>query len=525
MSAALTRRQALQSSLGPLVLGAAGCGRRPPTRPNILFAIADDMSWAHAGAYGDRLARTPVFDRVAGEGVLFRNSFCASPSCTPSRSAVLTGRHMWQVEEAGVLYGTIPAKYPLFTHLLEDSGFHAGYSGKGWGPGDWKAGGLARNPTGREYNGRTHGGGVPEGIDKRDYAANFQDFLKQRPGGAPFCFWFGSTEPHRAYGRGLGLRAGKRLEDVAAPPFLPDSAEMRSDLLDYANEIEWFDTQLGRMLDVLKASGELENTLVVVTSDNGLPFPRAKTTLYDWGVRMPLAVRWGARVQAGRVVDDMVSHVDFAPTFLDAAGISPPQAMTGRSLLPVLEAAASGTIDPRRDRVFTGIERHTMCRPDGAGYPSRAIRTPGHLYIRNFAPGRWPTGGPDFVSSNKTFHGDVDGGPAKDFMLAPENQRRYSREFQLCFGKRPAEELYDVAADPGQTHNLAESAAHRDTMAALRSQLETYLRQTGDPRIDGRDPWQGYVYRQTTGYGASFNRSYSEEQRRQFLERERHKPE
>ena len=295
MSEQWNRRDLLRNMLAPASVAIAGYGRTGHKRPNILFAIADDQSWPHAGAYGDRVARTPAFDRVAKEGVLFTHSFAASPSCTPSRSAVLMGRHVWQVEEAGVLYGTIDPKYPLFTHLLEDAGYHTGFTGKGWGPGDWRAGGLKRHPNGKEYNRRLHEAAPRVGIDARDYAANFEDFLHERKAGSPFCFWFGSTEPHRPYGQGAGVRIGKKLAEVSVPPFLPDAEVVRGDLLDYYSEIEWFDEQLARMIRILEKSGELDNTLVVVTSDNGLPFPRAKTTLYDWGVRMPLAIRWGGR--------------------------------------------------------------------------------------------------------------------------------------------------------------------------------------------------------------------------------------
>jgi uncharacterized sulfatase len=296
-------------------------------------------------------------------------------------------------------------------------------------------------------------------------------------------------------------------------------------MLDYYSEIEWFDAQLGRIIEILSACRELDNTLIVVTSDNGMPFPRAKCTLYDWGVHMPLAIRWGNRVRGGRVIDDFVSHIDFAPTFLEAAGIAPPPGIAGRSLLPLLDSGASGIVDPRRDRAYTALERHTWCRPDGATYPMRALRTRNSLYIRNFTPDRWPTGGPDFVSSNKTFHGDVDGGPTKDFMLAPATAKRYARQFQLCFGKRPAEELYDVARDPSRIQNLAEDPAYGNELRRCRSELEAYLRQTGDPRVEGRDPWQGYIYYQTVGFGATFNRALSHEQRRQALQRAAHKPE
>ncbi|MBM3811280.1 MAG: sulfatase [Acidimicrobiia bacterium] len=508
--------------LGAVVL--AGCRRQPRRRsPNILFAIADDHSWPHAGAYGDPVVKTPAFDRVAREGVLFRNSFCCAPSCTPSRSTVLTGRPLWEVGEGGLLYGTLPSSYPLFTHQLEDAGYHTGYTGKGWGPGDWRAGGLTRNPTGAEYNSRLLA--APPGIDTRDYAGNFEDFLAGRRPGQPFCFWYGGTEPHRIYGKNSGLQAGKRLEAVRVPEYWPDTPEIRADILDYYQEIEWFDSHLGRMMARLEKTGELDDTLIVVTSDNGMPFPRAKVNLYDGGVRMPLAIRWPAAVPGGRVVEEMVSHADFAPTFLEAAGIAKQEMTTGRSLLPMLTASRAGPVIPEFDYVITALERHTWCRPDGATYPMRAIRTRQFLYICNFEPDRWPTGGPDFVSSNKTLHGDVDGCPTKDFLLDTGNRKRFPRQFEMCFGKRPAEELYELASDPDQVNNLAGAAAFQEVKRAHRERLEARLKQTGDPRIEGRDPWQGYVYRQTSGFGAVFNRSLPEQDRQKAGGGGAHKPE
>ncbi len=499
----------------------AATAERPP---NILFVISDDQSWAHTGAEGCAWVKTPAFDRVAREGARFTSAFCGSPSCTPSRSIVLTGRRLWEIGEGGVLYGTLERAYPPFTYALEAAGYALGWTGKGWGPGEWEKGGLPRHPLGREFNDRKHAPPPHAAIDPRDYAANLRDFLAARPAGAPFFFWLGATEPHRVYEAGAGVRAGKRLADVTVPPYWPDTAEVRSDLLDYALEIEWLDAQLGRALAVLEAAGELERTLVVVTSDNGMPFPRAKVNLYDPGVRMPLAVRWPGKVPAGRTVTDFVSHAELAATLLEAAGVARPPTVTGRSFWPVLAAAGGGRVDPTRDHVITALERHTWCRPDGATYPIRALRTDGFLYIRNFAPDRWPTGGPDFISSNKTPHGDVDGAPIKDFMERPENQRRFPREFALNYGKRPAEELYDVRSDPHQIRNLADDPAMAETKARLWAQLRGELERSGDPRIAGRDPWQGYAYRQTVGFGATYNRTLSAAERDAAAGRGAHKP-
>ncbi len=423
--------------------------------------------------------------------------------------------------EGGVLFGTLHPEYPLFTHLLEDAGYHVGFVGKPWAPGDWQAAGLTRHPNGKEYSARLEVN-PPTGINTRDYAANFEDFLKDRPDGAPFMFWFGCTEPHREYDVGIGKRAGLREEDVRVPPYLPDTPEVRNELLDYYFEIAHFDRHVARMLAKLEAIGELDNTIVVVTSDNGMPFSRTKTTLYDGGVRMPTAIRWGRQAVGGRRVDDFIGHIDFAPTFLEAAGIEIPASFTGRSLVALLTADQQGRVDPGRDHIVTGSERHTYCRPGGDTYPMRAIRTHDYLYIRNFEPDRWPTGGPQFISSNKAPHGDIDDGPFKDYMLRPQIRVEFPEAFRLGFGKRPLEELYDVHADPHQIHNLAGSPEHAETQRQLSKRLEAYLRSTADPRLDGKDPWKDYIYRQTEGFGATYNLSLSEQERAAARRRGKH---
>jgi N-sulfoglucosamine sulfohydrolase len=526
-----SRRYFLAASMGGAAgatLSLSGCAQPEPdspTRPNFLFAIADDWSFPHAGAYGDKGVKTPTFDRLAQEGVLFTHSFCASPSCTPSRSTVLAGRHIFNTGEAGVLYGTLPAELPLFPHALEDAGYVVGHTGKGWAPGDPTAGGQERPPLGKAYQSRLHLDGVRAGLDPRDYAANFADFLAERPADQPFFFWLGATEPHRVYAEGAGLQLGKQLADAAVPGFWPAEQTIQSDILDYYTEVEWFDAQVGRALEVLEQAGERDNTMVIVTSDNGMPFPRAKVNLYDAGVRMPLAIHWPGRMKGGRVVDDIVSHVDFATTMLEAAGMPPLEGSAGRSLMPLLEAESGGSIDPARDHAVSALERHTYCRPDGATYPMRALRTRDYLYIRNFEAERWPTGGPTFISSNKTTHGDVDACPTKDFFLNPAVQQRYPKLYEMGFGKRPAEELYAVNEDPDQLKNLAGEAEFAGVLAEHRQRLEALLREQGDPRIRGEDPWQDYVYRQTIGFGASMNRSLPAAVREAAAQADSHKPE
>lgn len=460
-------------------------------KPNILFCISDDQSWAYTSAMGCKVVNTPNFDRIAREGILFTNAYCAAPSCTPSRSAILTGQHIWRLEEAGQLFGELPAKFRVYTKMVaEQAGYFIGVTGKGWGPGvtvQWET-----NPVGKPYN-KIRKPAFPH-ASNNDYAANFEAFLKDRPKEKPFCFWFGCTEPHRGYSKGIGKKNGKKTEDVLVPAFLPDVGEVRSDILDYCVEIEWFDKHLGRMIKALEDIGELDNTIIVVTSDNGMPFPRAKCNLYDYGVRMPLAVRWGEKCKGNRVVDDFISLTDMAPTFLEAAGIDVPSEMTGRSFLNILLSGKSGRVDPKRGKVFTARERHTVCRKNDLGYPMRAIRTHDFLYIRNYEPDRWPAGSPRMKSAHGWLFGDIDQSPTYDYMLQNKQNPDVASLFKLGYLKRPPEELYDVKKDPYQINNLADNTRYFRIKTKLREQLEKYLKETRDPRAEGKSPWDKYPY-------------------------------
>lgn len=484
-----TRRAFLQQlsvAAAPLVLSSCAAADK---QPNILFCISDDQSHPHAGAYGSRFVKTPAFDRVAAEGVLFRNAFVSTPSCGPSRGSVLSGQDFYRLREASMNHTIWPAAndIPLYTDLLGGAGYHVGFTGKGWGPGNWQLSGREHSPAGPAYNDITLD---PPGqfISPIDYAANFEAFLDGREPEQPFCFWAGFIEPHRELDNGIGARNGINPDDVEVPGFLPDSPEVRGDIADYAFEIQHFDSHLARMLSQLEARGELDNTIVVVTSDNGMAFPRAKASVYEYGAHMPLAIRWGARVSAGRAVDDFVSHRDFAPTFLEAAGLPVPADMTGRSLMPILSSKDSGQIDPARDHAVFGIERHFPgSRPDGAGYPIRAIRTADYLYIRNLTPDATPVGdhpGLAWPPSDPTGgFGDTDGGPSKTYIW--EHREEQPRFAEMAFARRPAEELYSVHDDPLDLVNRADDPELGGIKAKLVTQLDSYLASTADPRTTG----------------------------------------
>jgi arylsulfatase A-like enzyme len=463
-------------------------------RPNILFAIADDAS--HMSAYGHRFVHTPNFDRVAQAGMLFMNAFTTNPKCAPSRASLLTGMHTWQLEEASVHQGIFPAKFKVVPDLLEEAGYFVGYTGKGWGPGDWKAGGFTRNPAGPEFSSNRLSPPENTNISAKDYAANFADFLAQRPHGQPFYFWYGGHEPHRPYYFGEGARAGKKIEDVDVPPYLPNDDIVKNDLLDYAYEIEWFDRHLGLMLDQLEEIGELDNTIVVVTSDNGMPFPRVKGQMYEQDFKLPLAICWKNAAKGGRKIDDLVSFIDLAPTFLEAAGVDKHPQYAGSSLQSIFQSDRAGRVDDSRNRAFMAKERHDVGREGDVGYPVRCIRTEQYLYVRNFAPDRWPAGNPETGYSN------VDPSPTKELILTQHEQGE-EKYYNLSFGKRPAEELYHIVDDSACMNNLAELPEYADLKQSLWNELKEKLEQTGDPRIFGDgDRFDQYAY---TGGGMKTN--------------------
>ena len=465
-------------------------------RPNILFVLADDWGCGDAGAYGRTWIRTPALDRVARDGLRFDNAYTPNAKCSPSRACILTGRNSWQLKEAGNHAGFFPLEFKTYTEALEKKGYFVGMTGKGWAPGiALDATGKRRPLTGRVFAKRT----APPpttGIDSNDYAANFRDFLDATSPDGPWCFWFGCREPHREYEYGSGrTKGGKQLGDIdRVPPYWPDTPKVRNDLLDYALEVEHFDGQLGRMLVELEKRGQLGNTLVVVTSDNGMPFPRVKGNLYEAANHLPFAIMWknGIR-QPGRVVSDYVSFIDLAPTFLEVAGVPWEQSgmapATGRSLTDIFNSDQHGAINPARDHLLLGQERHDVGRPHDQGYPIRSIIKDHWLYSRNFEPDRWPACNPE------TGYLNTDSSPTKTEILNANRAKPNDPHWLLCFGKRPAEELFDLKKDPDCMNNLASAPAQQTRRAGLEAQLMAELKEQGDPRMFGHgEDFDNYPY-------------------------------
>ncbi len=437
-------------------------------RPNIVLAIADDWGWPHAGAYGENVA-TPTFDRLAKEGVLIENAYISSPSCTPSRGAIITGQHFWRLGPAANLRSVWPSTFAEYPKLLAADGYFVGSYRKGWGPGIFP--GSTVSPAGKRYS-------------------SVEGFFEARPDDMPFCLWFGASDPHRPYRAGSGVASGIKLEDVHLFEHFPDSDEVRSDVADYYFEVQRFDHDVGELVALLEKLGELDNTLIVMTGDHGMPFPRAKGNLYDSGARVPMAIRWKDRVPGGRVVSDFVSTNDLAPTFLDAAGLAIPEQVSGLSLVDLLVSGRSGRVEQHRDHVLIGRERHVVAQeaPDLGGYPARGIRTDDFLYIRNYAPDRWPAGTPDYegAASPNAWLADCDNGPTKWFLWQHRDDPELGEYYDLSFAKRPAEELYDLKKDPGQVVNVADDSSYTRIRTALAVRMTQGLVDAADPRMDGR---------------------------------------
>ncbi len=481
-----------------IILFFAGCESQTQQlqKPNILFAIADDASWKHFGAYGCNWVKTPAFDRVAENGILFTRAYTPNAKCAPSRACILTGRNSWQLEEACNHSPLFPAKFKTYAEALGENDYWVGSVAKGWAPGDpGEINGIKRELTGPKFD-EFKTTPPTNAMNKNDYARNFEAFLEARPEGKPFCFWYGSTEPHRVYEFESGIKkGGKNVNEIdEVPSFWPDVDTIRKDLLDYAFEIEYFDSHLQKMMQKLEEIGELENTIIVVTADNGMPFPRIKGQVYEYSNHLPLAIMWPEGIKnPGRVVDDFVNFIDFAPTYFEVAGIEPEKAgmqpITGKSLTDIFYSEKEGLVNPERNFVLVGKERHDVGRPNDEGYPVRGIIADQYLYLHNFKPERWPSGNPE------TGYLNCDGSPTKTYLLDTRRKKGIMEYWQLNFGKRVEEELYNIKADPFCMTNLTNDKSLNELKENLQNRLEQKLKEQDDPRITGNgDIFDNYPY-------------------------------
>jgi N-sulfoglucosamine sulfohydrolase len=450
-------------------------------RPNVLLILADNWKWPNAGVLGDSLAKTPTFDRIAREGVLFTHVFNPVPSCSPTRSCLLTGRYAHEIGERASLYSGFPKDTPVMTDLLRAAGYQTGYSGKPWGPGNHEVSGWKENPVGTKF-------------------ASFEAFLKQTATSRPLFFWLGNTDTATKAGRlpYIGRDCATLSADLMPiPPELPDCPELRQDLLNYYGGIMTMDDEAGAAIRQLEDRGLHDKTIVIYASDNGWQMPRGLANCYDAGSRVPMAIRWGQQLKPGRDVDAFINNAELGPTILELTGIARPPEMTLPSFADLLlDQPASSVASPvDRDSVFIERERHADVRRDHLGYPMRAIRTRDFLYVRNLRSDRWPAGDPDILFLHGRPFGDVDTTSVKDVLLAHLDDPEFANFRRLIFEKRPAEELYDLKSDPHQIYNVAEQSVYAAKLSELRLRVDHWMQSTGDPRVDSEsDVFDTYPY-------------------------------
>lgn len=488
------------------------------SRPNILLLFADDLG-RYASAYADPkspspndIIATPAFDRVAKEGALFRNAFVSAPSCTPSRAALNTGRHFFRNGSHAQLHFPwqkgVPDPFDKIKGLpltLRDGGYHIGLTYK-LHLRESIIGGKQNlyNRAGANLN--NYSAFLTKADDRNaakqkilgEVRGNFRDFLAKREQGQPFFYSFNPTNTHRKWTLGSGKALWSLNPDKLKgrmPPVLPDEPLIREDMADYLGEAMAFDAACGELIRMLEDIGELDNTIVVISGDHGIPgFPRGKTNVHDFGSGVLLAIRWPGKVAAERDVKVPVSLIDLAPTFLAAAGLESPDDPNGQSLLPAL--APGGDDSKLRGWVLIGRELHAgRARQGNLPYPVRALRTPDFLYVKNFKPERWPMGDPLGVTdhsapsydqlANDTHCAfpDIDSSPTKAWLVEHRKDAGMETFIDYSWGKRPAEELYDMAKDPHQTKNVAHDPAYAEPLAKLRKQLMHELKANDDPRL------------------------------------------
>ncbi|HET8548171.1 MAG TPA: sulfatase [Bryobacteraceae bacterium] len=426
-------------------------------RSNVLLLIADDLG-RHTGAYGDTIAVTPNLDRLAREGVRFTNAFCTTASCSASRSVIHSGLH----NHANGQYGHAHAEHNFsylphvrpISSLLRDNGFRTGVIGK-----------LHVNPIERFRFDLVSEG---RNRDVSNMAERARKFM-QDAAGAPWFLQMGYADPHRA-DRGFANRAYpgvKRAQfdpaQVRVPPFLPDNEATRREVAEYYQASNRLDQGIGLMLDLLRETNQLDNTLVIFMSDNGMPFPNAKTNAYDAGLHLPLLVRSPGQARRGLVNNAMISWVDIAPTILDWAGAKlPPYPLHGRSFLPILEQEnPSGW-----DRVYLSHTFHEVTMY----YPVRGVRTRQYKYMRNLFPELSFPFSTDLFGS-ETWQSIRKGGP---------NARVGRRPVEQYLHRAP-EELYDITSDPDELNNLARAPQHQAVLGELRADVTAMRRKTNDP--------------------------------------------
>jgi len=413
-------------------------------RPNMIVIIADDMAWDDCGAYGHPHIRTPNIDRLAREGMRFSSAFLTCSSCSPSRSSINTGRYP-HATGAGELHQSIPGEQVLFASLLKEAGYFTAACGK------WHMG----NAVKEQYD-VVREGGNPAGY------GYWLPALQERPKDQPFFLWLATTDPHRGYQLNT-IAEPHESSDAVVPPYMPDIEATQGDLALYYDEIGRLDLWVGKVLDELESQGVADETLILFMSDNGRPFPRCKTTVFDSGVQTPFIVRWPEAVAQGVVTDGLVSSVDIAPTFCELAGVELSPTFQGVSFAAQLSDADA----PGRDYVHSEHNWH-----DYRAF-ERSVRDERYLYVYNGLPETPRTPPADAVRS-----------PTYAAMQQLYAEDGLNEDQLGCFETPiPKEQLFDVLADPHQLNDLAADPAHAETLQRMRDQFAIWQEETGDVEL------------------------------------------
>lgn len=409
-------------------------------RPNFVFIIADDVSADDLAAYGHPTTKTPNIDRLAAEGLVFDRAYLTTSSCSPTRCSIITGRYPHNTG-APELHMPLPGGHFLFPQALRAAGYYTVLAGKNhMGPEIRPAFDKVTDPKG------------PGG--ERQWVQH----LKQRPQDKPFFMWLASNDAHRDW-QATDLEPHYDGGQVVVPPFLFDGPMTRQDLAEHAHEISRLDRFVGNVRKELEREGVAENTYIIFNADNGRPFPRCKTRLYDSGTKPPLIVWRPGTIKPGRT-SSLVSVIDIAPTVLSLAGMEIDPRLQGVSLAPIL-ADPQATV---RDYAFAEHNWHV-----GQAH-ERSVRHGDWLYIRNAYPELQTM----CIESGPQF-------PAGKELWDAHDAGKLNADQQDVFLKpRPAEELYQVRDDPHQLQNLAGVERHADKLAELRVVLDRWADETGD---------------------------------------------
>jgi len=421
-------------------------------RPNFVLCIADDVSVDDFGCYGHPTIETPTIDRLAADGLRFENAYLTISSCSPTRTSIITGRYPHNTGAPELHQSRAPylADLPQFPAQLREAGYYSAQAGK------WHFNGDAS----KSFDSRT--GGRPSGGEK------WVAVLQERPRDKPFFMWFASIDAHRGWD--MPLEQGPHdADDVQVPPYHIDGERTRKDLALYYNEIHRFDANIGRVVEELERQDVLDNTVLIVMADNGRPFPRDKTWLYDSGIKTPLVIHWPAGIRKAGVVKSLASVIDLAPTVLQVAGVKRPASFQGVSLLPLFEDPSHAV----RDFVFAERNWHAQ------RYHERMARHGDFVYVRNNLP---ELVGMNLVHYAKDREGKYGGKPRAYSELVDRWRAGKASEAQeeVVRQPRPKEMLFDVAHDPHQLENLADDPRHATQLQLLRAALDQWTEETGD---------------------------------------------